>query len=177
MNMPSASAVVVLEKQLLSSPREIATDDFRIRAFDFSTVDVAHWLSIHNRTMPNPKKGRVWTRQDFDREFSSVLKEYETDRQLSGNIWFASAVGDPSTPIGTISTQFKMKPNTDAQIAVINWLAVSTAFQRNGVASTLLRTAERACWDRGINRIELSTLATWVPAIAFYDDQGYIRRH
>ena len=176
MNMPSASNVVVFEKQLLSAPQEITTNGFCIRSFDFSAIDVAHWLSIHNSTMPNPKKGRVWTQHDFDREFDSVLREYQTNRRLSGNMWFASSARDPSAPVGTISARFKTKTDTNTHIAVINWLAVSLEFQRNGVATALLHTAERFCWDGGINRIQLSTLATWRPAVAFYDGHGYTRR-
>ena len=126
--------------------------------------DIARWLSVHQaafRTLLPP--GRPWTKVDFEREF--IRKPAWRDDAM----WLAEAAG---VPVGTITATPSPGEPT---IATIRWLAVVPEFQRQGVASDLLRIAERASFQRGCTHALLETLPSWEAAIHFYSAHGYAR--
>ncbi|MFC1757167.1 GNAT family N-acetyltransferase [Planctomycetota bacterium] len=174
MNTRSSTGIVFFEKRLNSPPPELAIDSFRVRQFDFSSTDTEHWLRIHNRSSEPLTKGRVWTDGDFNREFASLIANRRNPSTAKERLWFVEPAEASPVPIGTISMQ--PRDSTQQSIGVINWLAVLPAYRRKGIATLLLNIVERSSWEHDMKTIGLSTLATWAPAVAFYDSQGFKRR-
>ena len=171
------SPIVRLHKQLAVPPTVLPVGTFRIRSLQFATNDIHDWLRIHNATIAERGRGRDWDAADFSREFASFITELKTNLTPTCQIWFAEPTPNaskPQEPVGTISLRME-KPQLSDQpkTATINWLAIDPRFRRRGVATCLVRTAEFACWQWGVRRIELTTHRDWKPAIALYSKLGF----
>ncbi|MCA9211643.1 MAG: GNAT family N-acetyltransferase [Planctomycetales bacterium] len=164
--------ILRFSKRPTEAPPSPAHLHYVVREFDVSHIDseIDHWLAIHNAVLSERSRSRAWTAEDFYREFSSFSNACPSRYK----IWFAVRVSldiDESdhAPVGTISCCF----DNAKRLATINWLAVSAAHRRRGVASLLTLAVENYCWERSVQHITLTTLRTWPEAVNFYRRRAY----
>jgi RimJ/RimL family protein N-acetyltransferase len=86
---------------------------------------------------------------------------------------FALVAIDPGTQKGVAIARFKQTGNGVAEIAV----AVSPAWRRAGLATTLIQLLASAAADRGIHTFSARYLASNRPIAALVENAGWAREH
>jgi len=164
-------------RQLEARPAEWQHPAAHVRTY-LGEQDIEPWLAIRNAAFAF-LRGRPWTATDFRREFLAQ------PWWPAATLWFAEVGGDAPThtscnpdapgrsrglPVGTLLLAPAERP---AGCAILRWLAVHPAWQRQGIARLLVRQAEMAAWDTGWHNIVAETHARWQAAVALYTACGY----
>ena len=89
-----------------------------------------------------------------------LLSAFNTDRFLAIGAFDGQLVG-----VITLSVSFE-----DADLEGI---VVKSEFRKGGVASKLFSLAQKALKERGVNRLLLEVREGNIPAISFYNKQGF----
>ena len=101
-------------------------------------------------------------RTDFADGWSKeqLLSAFNTDRFLAIGAFDGQLIG-----VITLSVSFE-----DADLEGI---VVKSEFRKGGVASKLFSLAQKALKERGVNRLLLEVREGNIPAISFYNKQGF----
>lgn len=162
------SVVVRLVKQLAARPVPSA-ERATVRTYNRES-DIERWLEIRRQSLAGQiAAGRLWTREDFHREFSGK-PSWRPER-----MWFAE-VDDAAGPksVGAVAMAF---PEGRENLAAIQWLLVLPDYRRRGIGRLLIATLESAAWDDGCRTVMAETLSTWDAAMRFYKSLGYEEAH
>ena len=160
--------ILILRKQLLAEPRSAARSPMAVDRLQLPRDAVA-WLALRERSFreETPPVG-VWTVRD-------VLRELGDGARTRRITWMAKPARADATGraslCGAVSVSAAWQ---QSEVARLHWLMVDPDWQRRGVGSQLLVTAERYCWDQGWHEIRLETHAGWAAATSFYKQHGYV---
>ncbi|MBT6096239.1 MAG: GNAT family N-acetyltransferase [Rhodospirillaceae bacterium] len=136
--------------------RQFGEDDAR---------DVVVLFTMVNRLLaPDTMKEAFehYIQNSIDDEMGRIAEYYA---EKGGGFWVAEADGE-------LIGMFGLEPSgTDAM--ELRRMYVHPDWRRQGIANTMLRTAEDLCRSEGCKRLDLSTSEVQPDALAFYRAAGY----
>ncbi|HEX4412986.1 MAG TPA: GNAT family N-acetyltransferase [Lacipirellulaceae bacterium] len=156
-------SVIHFRKQLVAPPVVSEVPGISVRMFA-APDDVEPWLALRTRATASLVPAvRPWSKGDFHTEMTSKpwWRADHTWLAIAGDLRVAGAV------------TLALREGASESVPVIHWLLVDPAYQRRGLARSLISRLELAAWNAGHREVQLETHANWNAAVAFYQSIGY----